>query len=307
MWDKTVYFNVALEAYYKENNIDDMIATLGKLGGCYAKLNNHTKALNYYLEAESLADENDKFSPDLYINIGWEYLLLKDYQNSEKYLKMAYDLKDYFVDYNEHLTLFMYLGFLYRETGRYELSKSIFQEVKMNIERTNVGPIDLVNEQIRFLDAMTAENKTFKEDTTIFINEGNIVAISNFTTNFDYKLSNIYYFNSVPPIIPEYINDSEPFVFVDFLCSISDMKKYSLSRNISDSNIIIQSVPFPNSVVGEPKIASYGYEELIMGGLTLENLKPINFDNYEKYVKIIDVDRYISTSAFYGDPDIQFL
>ena len=158
------YFKLALGAYEEENNIDGMISTLSKLGGCYGGLDNHTQALNYYLEAESLADKNDKFSPELYNYIGWEYLLLKDYSNSEKYLMMAYDFQDYFVDYNEHLTLFMNLGFLYREAGRYDLSKSIFQNVKLNIEQTNIGPIDLVYEEIRFLDAITAENKTFKED-----------------------------------------------------------------------------------------------------------------------------------------------
>ena len=68
----------------------------------------------------------------------------------------------------------MNLGFLYRETGRYDLSKSIFQNVKLNIEQTNIEPIDLVNEEIRFLDAITAENKTFKEDTIIYFSEGKI-------------------------------------------------------------------------------------------------------------------------------------
>lgn len=301
------YFNLAFRGYEQEKDVDGMIKALGKLGLSYSELDNHTQALDYLLKAESLANENDKFSPELYNNIGWEYLLLKDYSNSEKYLKMAYDFQDYFVDYNEHLTLFMNLGFLYRETGRYDLSKSIFQNVKLNIEQTNIGPIDLVNEEIRFLDAITAENKTFKEDTIIYFSEGKIFAFSNFTTNFNYKLSNVYYFNSVPPTIPEYINESEPFVFIDFSLMVTDMNKYSISKNISDSDIIIQSVPFPNAVVGEPRIVGSGYEESVMVGITPENLKSINLDNYEKYVKIIGTDRYIGTGLFYGEPDIQFL
>ena len=145
------------------------------------------------------------------------------------------------------------------------------------------------------------------QDTIIYFSEGKIFAFSNFTTNFEYKLSNVYYFNSVPPIIPEYINESEPFVFIDFSLMVTDMNKYSISQNISDSDIIIQSVPFPNAVVGEPRIVGFGYEESIMMGITPENLKSINLDNYEKYVKIIDLDRYISVSSFYGEPDIQFL
>lgn len=301
------YFNLALNAYKQEKNIDDMMKTLFKLGNCYDKLDNHTQALYYFLQVESLADQNNKVSPDLYINIGWEYLLIRDYPNSEKYLKKAYDSKSYFVDYNEYLTLFIDLGFLYREIGSYELSESFFQEVKMNIERTKEGPIDLVNEQIRFLDAITAKNKTFKEDTIIFTNDGKIFSNSNFTTNFNYKLSNIYYFNSVPPVVPEYIKESSPFVFVDFSLMVSDMNKYSISQNISDSDIILQSVPFPNAVVGEPRIEGSGKEESITAGISLENLKPVKFDSYEKYVKIIDMDRYISASSFFGKPDINFL
>jgi tetratricopeptide (TPR) repeat protein len=301
------YFELALKAYEQENNIDGRIKTLFILGNCYSTLDNHTKAINYFLRAESLADENNKVSPDLYINIGWEYLLIKDYPNSEKYLKKAYDTKGYIVDYNEFLTLSMDLGFLYRETGAYELSESFFQEVKMNIEKTNVGPIDLVNEQIRFLDAITAKNKTFKEETIIYSNDGKIFVNSNFTTNFNYKLSNIYYFNSVPPNIPEYIKESGPFVFVDFSLMVSDMNKYPISENISDSDIILQSVPFPNAVIGGPTIESSGKEESISAGISLQNLRPIKFDSYEKYVKIIDMDRYISASSFFGKPEINFL
>jgi hypothetical protein len=236
-----------------------------------------------------------------------EYLLIKDYPNSEKYLKKAYDSRGYFVDYNEILTLSMDLGFLYLETGRYELSESFFQEVKMTIEKTKVGPIDIVNEQIRFLDAMTAKNITFKEETIIFALEGKIFSNSNFTTNFNYKLSNIYYFSSVPPIIPEYINESSPFVFVSVGAMITDMDKYYISQNISDSDIILQSVPFPNAVLGEPTIEGSGKGESIWMGISPENLKPIKFDSYEKYVKIIDMDRYISVSSFFGNPDIFYL
>lgn len=80
------FFAQALQLFeYLENESENMVDLCQKIGYCYQRLNNISKALEYYLQAEIIAPDN-KWSIR---RIAYCYRLSKDYENALLYYKKA--------------------------------------------------------------------------------------------------------------------------------------------------------------------------------------------------------------------------
>lgn len=277
-------------------------------GLTHHNLLNFNTSLDYFLKSESLYLQNNcsfrpYFYPSLKLDIGREYLLLGNYAKSEMYLIKANEQKDY-LNTDSQFLLALLLGEIYLETGKYEKALFTYKTLKSNNQVLDEYLIQELDERINILEQLNSNDIYFKEDTIIFLNNDKIYSESNFTTNLEIPLSYVYYLNSVPPEIPEFhLGMDDDSTILSFGLQVTPNKNNRINGNVTDSEIIIYSVPLPNFVLSNSFLSFYGDDRQSVISL---NSKPLYIDKYIKTVKIYDLDRYIGISSYFGEPTISY-
>ena len=87
------------------------------IAACYVNLDKPKKALTYQIEAYRLV--NDIYAKNrMALNVGLNYIELKDFENAEKYYDTAYQLARVGDAQFELLNIWMHYGFLYQKTKK---------------------------------------------------------------------------------------------------------------------------------------------------------------------------------------------
>lgn len=264
------------------------------------------ESLNYYLKSEYLYQENicyppSYFYPTLKLEIGREYFLLGNYAEAEIHLLKSYEQKD-LLNTEGQMILALLLGDIYIETGKHDKALIVYDTLK-NDEVLNEHLIQILNDRISILESLVSDDIYFKESTMISVNNSKIYSESNFSTNLEVPLLYVYYFNSVPPEIPEYIVNDNNSLYLGFKAQITQEQNNKINATITDSDIIVYSIPFPNVVLEDSFSTVYGNDRQLIYS---PDTKPLTIDKYTKTVQVFDLDRYVGVSSHYSDPTISY-
>ena len=159
------------------------IYALMRLGDYYSNKGFDEKSLNHYLEAYNLAGQKDYtgIKLDLFINLGYVYSLLGNYENAFKSYLEGIDLASTFEDkYLEHLSILNEaIANLYTSQKEYKQALSFFKETKKINDKigdekiqaeTMVGLASVLAEMKQYGHAMFNVNKSIAtfEKTKIY-------------------------------------------------------------------------------------------------------------------------------------------
>ena len=159
------------------------IYALARLGDYYSNKGFDEKSLNYYLEAYKLAHQKGYtgIKLDLFINLGYVYSLLGNYENAFKSYLEGIDLASSFEDkYLEHLSILNEaIANLYTSQKEYKQALSFFKETKKINDKigdkkiqaeTMVGLASVLAEMKQYGHAMFNVNKSIAtfEKTKIY-------------------------------------------------------------------------------------------------------------------------------------------
>ncbi len=156
-----LYFKSAMSIYQKLDRKLQIAKCLVNLGFYYANTDSFYYALNYYLKALELYKQSQKVvRPEIYINIGRIYHLMRNFDKANSYYFKA--LENAIVDNSDEgiLIAYLFLGALYKDIGNLSISKDYFLRC-INIAK-EINNIYWLSNVYNNLALISQEQKDFK-------------------------------------------------------------------------------------------------------------------------------------------------